>query len=529
MRDNCRERNSGADRQRRFKDFRENLVLIFVDNLNLQVDQAFLWSLFKVFGRVRDIYLSTATERRNIGYVFVRFGTIEEARRVADKTNGMHVFGWLIRAKVAQNGWKSRRMVNEGGFTRNSKFMNEDKIACKEGSFEKGQGGSYADVVKVNTDEKGITEEIYAKTVELVVTESVISNGLSFQNSVVGVMRNFGNITRVKKRLWNRGFSFTTKFLGGKAILWSFESIQECEGFIRNNFFWKDLFLSMEKWSVVRSFDQKPVWFNFTGVALDYWNEVFFKTLSSKFGSNFGELALVEEGTRLRKRLDLARLLLLVSLAKFLGLKDEINGGSHSNEEGSQFQNQKETGKGHIEEETSPSSYEFSNEGHPFFTGISRGECSRKVLSVNWTTGDGPEGVRSQGPTKVRVDSYGMGLIEKSPGQFLEESLDLALAQLEDGFTTPPISPLGRKVSGGNNADSGKQVQDFISEGRLIDQSSEALIELALIEETRRVEKANEENQVQKVKDFSKRQRMNTRGSIFGFKNKIREETDKSV
>ncbi|KAK2639939.1 hypothetical protein Ddye_027734 [Dipteronia dyeriana] len=69
-----------------------------------EVDQAFLWSLFKVFGRVRDIYLSAATERRKIGYAFVRFGrfgTIEKARRVADKTNVMHVFGWPIRVKVA--------------------------------------------------------------------------------------------------------------------------------------------------------------------------------------------------------------------------------------------------------------------------------------------------------------------------------------------------------------------------------------------------------------------------------------------
>ncbi|KAK2653502.1 hypothetical protein Ddye_013358 [Dipteronia dyeriana] len=324
MRNNCRERNSGADRQRRLKDFQENLVSIFVDNLNLQVDQAFLWSLFKVFGKVRDIYLSAFTERRKIGYAFMRFGTIEEARRVADKTNGMHVFGWSIRAKVAQNGWKSRRMVNEGVFTRNSKFMDEDNITRKEGSFKKGQGGSYDDVVKVNTDEKGTIEEIYAKTAELVVTESVISEGLWLQNSVVVVMRSFANITRVKKRLWNR---------------------------------------------VVRSFDQKPVWFNFKGVTLDYWNDAFFK----KLGSKFGELALVEEGTSLRKRLDSARLLLLVSLAKvlpkfikvvdghrnfsvcietdviqmdihwineFLGLKDEINGGSRSNEEGNQFQNQ---------------------------------------------------------------------------------------------------------------------------------------------------------------------------------------------
>ncbi|KAK2639940.1 hypothetical protein Ddye_027735 [Dipteronia dyeriana] len=203
-------------------------------------------------------------------------------------------------------------MVGGGGFALHSKLMDEDMIARKECGFEKGQCWLYADVMKANTDKEGAMENINAKTVELVVTESLVSEGLWFHNSVVGVMRSFNNITRVKKRLWNRGFSFTAKFLGGKAILWSFESIQECEGFIRNSFFWKDLFLSMEKWSVVYSFDQKPVWFNFTGIALDYWNEVFFK----KLGSKFGDLALVDKGTRLRKRLDSTRLLLLVSPAK---------------------------------------------------------------------------------------------------------------------------------------------------------------------------------------------------------------------
>ncbi|KAK3220267.1 hypothetical protein Dsin_014237 [Dipteronia sinensis] len=70
----------------------------------------------------------------------------------------------------------------------------------------------------------------------------------------------------------------------------------------------------MEKWSAVRSFDDRPVWFHFTGIALDYWNEAFFK----KPGSKIGDLVLVDEGTLLRTRVDSARLLLLISLTKAL-------------------------------------------------------------------------------------------------------------------------------------------------------------------------------------------------------------------
>ncbi|KAK1560460.1 hypothetical protein Q3G72_026894 [Acer saccharum] len=65
----------------------------------------------------------------------------------------------------------------------------------------------------------------------------------------------------------------------------------------------------MEKWSVVHCFDKKPIWFNFTGVALDFWNEAFLK----KLGSMIDVYVLVDEDTLLRKRLDMARILLLVS------------------------------------------------------------------------------------------------------------------------------------------------------------------------------------------------------------------------
>ncbi|KAK0602402.1 hypothetical protein LWI29_033024 [Acer saccharum] len=143
---------------------------------------------------------------------------------------------------------------------------------------------------------------------ELLISECSLSNPLWLKKSAVGMLKSFANVSKVKRRLLNRGFSFSAKYLGGRAILWSFESTQDCEGFIKNSFFWRDLFISMEKWSAVRSFDEKPTWFNFAGVALDFWNKDFFK----KLGSMFGDTVLIDDETLFRKRLNSARLLLLV-------------------------------------------------------------------------------------------------------------------------------------------------------------------------------------------------------------------------
>ena len=104
MRENARERNAAFTRNDHRGDFRDNLFSIFVDNLNEKVDYECLWGLFKPFGKVRDIYLSAGKINRSSKFAFVRFDTAEEAVKVAEITNGMHVYSWPIMTKVATKG-----------------------------------------------------------------------------------------------------------------------------------------------------------------------------------------------------------------------------------------------------------------------------------------------------------------------------------------------------------------------------------------------------------------------------------------
>ncbi|KAK0580061.1 hypothetical protein LWI29_035805 [Acer saccharum] len=105
----ARERALGRQVKDDRRDFRDSLFSIFVDNLNPQVDVKGLWGIFKVFGKVRDIFLSLRSSLRKSAFAFIRFASVEEAQRVAKLTNGMHVYSWPIRTKVADYGWSKRR------------------------------------------------------------------------------------------------------------------------------------------------------------------------------------------------------------------------------------------------------------------------------------------------------------------------------------------------------------------------------------------------------------------------------------
>ncbi|KAK1582444.1 hypothetical protein Q3G72_015019 [Acer saccharum] len=117
----------------------------------------------------------------------------------------------------------------------------------KEFRFKEEQSSSYAEVLKEKRQEKGLREGVSNEMPELLISECSLSNPLWLKKSAVGMLK-------------------------------------------------------------IRSFDEKPTWFNFAGVALDFWNKDFFK----KLGSMFGDTVLIDDETLFRKRLNSARLLLLV-------------------------------------------------------------------------------------------------------------------------------------------------------------------------------------------------------------------------
>ncbi|KAK0603137.1 hypothetical protein LWI29_001756 [Acer saccharum] len=130
-------------RQRRSpdrRDFRENLFSIFISNLNPIVDLASLWGIFKPFGKVRDVFLSSKSNSRKSVFTFIRFATLEEASAVASKVNGMHVYGWSISSKLASSDWKRRSspVSRQSGYIRRDVSSSTGCFVSRNGFRHKG-------------------------------------------------------------------------------------------------------------------------------------------------------------------------------------------------------------------------------------------------------------------------------------------------------------------------------------------------------------------------------------------------------
>ncbi|KAI9160416.1 hypothetical protein LWI28_007925 [Acer negundo] len=68
----------------------------------------------------------------------------------------------------------------------------------------------------------------------------------------------------------------------------------------------------MERWFSSAVAKSRPVWLNFWGMPLCLWNSEFFM----KVGRSIGESLLVDEGTLLRNKLDMGRMLVLIKFGK---------------------------------------------------------------------------------------------------------------------------------------------------------------------------------------------------------------------
>ncbi|KAK1566963.1 hypothetical protein Q3G72_006679 [Acer saccharum] len=113
-----------------------------------------------------------------------------------------------------------------------------------------------------------------------------------------GTMKDFMSVQLVNQKLEDRGFVFSSSYLGRKNVLWSFESETDRDGFVNNNFFWKDCFISMSIWrdSMIPKSHQpihKCRWVEVYRVPVNCWSNTFFK----KLGGQVGEVLKIDEVT----------------------------------------------------------------------------------------------------------------------------------------------------------------------------------------------------------------------------------------
>ncbi|KAK1584135.1 hypothetical protein Q3G72_030116 [Acer saccharum] len=240
--------------------------------------------------------------------------------------NGMYVYGWPIKAKVASYDWSKRRNGNIGqngrGLHSSGLFRGKEVEGSLNNQYAR-NGKSYAEAtraanpIKVEAN-RGMVMSWYGSDEE----EEWLAK------SAVGALKEFGSLDAVNQKLEDRGFIFSSTYIGGKHVLWSFESSFERDGFVSNSFFRRESFSSMKSWSDqtnIPSLD-KIRWIEAYGVPLNCWSKAFFQ----KLGGIVGEVVWIEDKTELKQRLDCGRFMVLAPLEAQVSCEVQVNIGKKS-------------------------------------------------------------------------------------------------------------------------------------------------------------------------------------------------------
>ncbi|KAK1548776.1 hypothetical protein Q3G72_002780 [Acer saccharum] len=255
--------------------------------------------------------------------------------------NGMHIYSWPISAKVAEYGWNKRRisadrhkrLAREPGteapsFAAAAKHpqpefrkVQESRRDFQEG-FREQNNRSFAEAVRKNMTGNTETRVLHSDLAHNMSWFGSVKNEEWLMRSAVGELKVLNNIELVNKKLESRGFIFSSVYLGGKSIMWTFESVCERDGFIRNGIFWRECFSSMSCWKYSSRDFSRLKWVDVYGVPIDCWYYDFFRNL----GGQVGETVWVDEETSRRARLDKGRILILASVDRKILTEIKVKG-----------------------------------------------------------------------------------------------------------------------------------------------------------------------------------------------------------
>ncbi|KAK1578400.1 hypothetical protein Q3G72_029975 [Acer saccharum] len=174
------------------RDCRSSFVSIFMDNLNPVVDQKGLWGIFKAFGLVRDIHLSPMLRFRKSRYAFIRFAYLDEAKRVAELMNGMHVYGWPILSKVANVDWDNRKKDRV-----NAQRLSNDWAEKSMGLKKVNSGQSFTNVVKESLGRNVHQNHFQEDKQKIMNWEENKCDSSWLEFNLVGVLKSFTDISFV--------------------------------------------------------------------------------------------------------------------------------------------------------------------------------------------------------------------------------------------------------------------------------------------------------------------------------------------
>ncbi|KAE8732205.1 hypothetical protein F3Y22_tig00002237pilonHSYRG00815 [Hibiscus syriacus] len=258
--------------------FRNGCYTIFIENLPQKIHWKRLESIFGTHGQGIDAFIPKKRNSNGVHFGFIRYATIEEARKAISMMNGNHIYGSKIRVslvkyKPRQSYWRKSSTVVE------RKYGMEDFPRNKQCEVE------------------GVRDEDKLH---------VLSNCL------VGWCKNFIKIDNLANQIQDKGLAgFTLMRAAGNVVLMAFEDSDSLRSVKEDKLeTLAEWFSKVETWSERLVVECRRVWLVCEGIPFYAWYWDTFKNIATKWG----KLIAIDNSCEFPSSFDRAKIQILTNV-----------------------------------------------------------------------------------------------------------------------------------------------------------------------------------------------------------------------
>ncbi|XP_039071384.1 uncharacterized protein LOC120218532 [Hibiscus syriacus] len=232
--------------------YRSGSFTLFIENLPEKIHWKRLESLFCTHDHVIDAFIPNKRNSKGVRFGFIRFATIEEARKAISKMNGSHIYGSKIRVSLAKYN------------PRQSYWRKSSKVVQRKSGMEVVSSNKHCEVEGVVDEDK----------------LHMLSNFL------VGWGKNFIKIGNLASQMQAKGLAgFTLMRAAGNVVLMIFEESASLRSLKNDKLeILAKWFSRVEAWSESLVVECRRVWLICEGVHFHGWNWDTFKNIAAKWG-----------------------------------------------------------------------------------------------------------------------------------------------------------------------------------------------------------------------------------------------------
>ncbi|GMI82099.1 hypothetical protein HRI_001879200 [Hibiscus trionum] len=294
---------------------------VFVNFVSKRIHVNTLRKAFELYGAVIDVYIAYHSPKRykvNHTFAFVRFSNLEEAKKAADLGNNRRLDGYFIKVFLEQSLLRAGHNDQNMAPSRNSSRKQFSSAVMAGRSFKDallGEGGRKGRVSSQWPKEASRCSQEWSDCprVSGVIPIRVNISESEFgwlKSCLVGQVNEMYDATFVDQVLRSEGFNVNVCHWSGHFVILKFVEEEQV------SIFWDLKETMLKSWfrdidTIDNFMNSKKllIWVCLEGIPLVGWHE----TVLSSIVNSWGRYIRLDEDTKDKKRLDVARILVGVS------------------------------------------------------------------------------------------------------------------------------------------------------------------------------------------------------------------------